>query len=520
MLRMSRHRAAAYFRRMTLSSACRIAAAVACLAALAGCAIGSGERVGAEPDAEAHVVTVLDAFGGSGLNELVDEVSRLSQGRLELRVVENDVSGPDYEAATIRGVQAGRSDLGVVGVRAWTELGAPGVGALGAPFLVDSYALQQLILTSDVTGTILEQLPSGFAGIGILPGPMRRPFGITHTLASPADFRGLTIGTQQSAVADETFRALGAWPRRLDLGVATSPGYSGLDGLELQVAGIENGRLAVAGSHLMTNVNLWPRALVVFTRDPAPEGLSADELQLVRDAAVNVVPARTAYEQSLEAETAGNLCRLDDTSFESVDEDELRALRRAVEPVYDELERDPGARAVIEAIGRIKDDLAEPPTEVAACSPVPDAAQAGVPTDLDGVWTMDTDRSAAVPDYLDENWGHWVFVLDRGRFAITQENATSCTWGYGVFALNGDRMSWSFLDGGGIAPNNATNRPGEFFVFDVSTYRDTLTLSPVEGEISPVNFRAEPWRRISETITREHFSTTCPPPGVALDRVS
>ena len=61
----------------------------------------------------------------------------------------------------------------------------------------------------------------------------------------------------------------------------------------------------------------------------------------------------------------------------------------------------------------------------------------GRATDVDGVWTMDTDRSAAVPEYFDENWGHWVFVFDHGRFAITQENETSCTWGYGTYAVNG-----------------------------------------------------------------------------------
>ena len=98
---------------------------------------------------------------------------------------------------------------------------------------------------------------------------------------------------------------------------------------------------------------------------------------------------------------------------------------------------------------------------------------------------MDTDRSAAAPDYFDENWGHWVFVFDRGRFAITQENETSCTWGYGTYAVNGARTSWTFLDGGGIAPNDATNRPGEYFVFDFSAYRDTLTLSPCRGRDLP-----------------------------------
>ena len=149
--------------------------------------------------------------------------------------------------------------------------------------------------------------------------------------------------------------------------------------------------------------------------------------------------------------------------------------------MYADLERDPVTREVIEAIEHLKDQLGEPPTEIAACTPAPDAPSSGEATEIDGVWTMDTDRSAADPEYHDENWGHWVFVFDRGRFAITQENATSCTWGYGTYAVNGTRMSWTFEDGGGIAPNNAMNKPGEYFVFDFSAYRDTLTLDPGRG---------------------------------------
>jgi hypothetical protein len=62
----------------------------------------------------------------------------------------------------------------------------------------------------------------------------------------------------------------------------------------------------------------------------------------------------------------------------------------------------------------------------------------------------------------------------------------------------------------------AVNRPGEFFVFDFSAYRDTLTVSPVEGQISPLGFRDKPWRRVSDTPSRRYFSKRCPPPTAAL----
>jgi hypothetical protein len=114
---------------------------------------------------------------------------------------------------------------------------------------------------------------------------------------------------------------------------------------------------------------------------------------------------------------------------------------------------------------------------------------------------MDTDRESARPEYFEENWGRWTYVFDRGRFAITQENDRACTWAYGTFAVDGNQMSWTVTDGGGIG---------------FSAYRDTLTVTPVKGEISPRNFRAKPWRRLSDTPSRRFLSKRCPPPAAAL----
>ena len=79
-------------------------------------------------------------------------------------------------------------------------------------------------------------------------------------------------------------------------------------------------------------------------------------------------------------------------------------------------------------------------------------------------------------DLEEENYGHWVYVVDRGRFAFSQENGPACTWGYGTWKVHGDTVEWLFTDGGGEAPNGAENKPGERFVFGWSRFRDTLTL--------------------------------------------
>jgi len=142
---------------------------------------------------------------------------------------------------------------------------------------------------------------------------------------------------------------------------------------------------------------------------------------------------------------------------------------------------------------------------------------------LDGVWRF-TDTAAeltAAPgtspgDVVPENYGTWTLVLDRGRFAITQEDQQACTWGYGRFTIRGDRIEWLFTDGGGIAPTGATNKPGEFFISGLSLYRGLLTLSPVGGAVSPSNFRVKPWALISVTPSARFLSKRCLPPSGAL----
>jgi TRAP-type C4-dicarboxylate transport system substrate-binding protein len=461
------------------------------------------------------VLTILDPFS-SGLEVAAfdEEVARLSHGSLRVRVIDGNTQRKDFEAAAIRAMRDGRADLAIASTRAWDEFGPKRLRALSAPLLIDSYPLQERVLTSGLVDPMLEELrPLGLVGIGILPGLIRRPFGAAHRLAGPDDYRGLTIGTQQSRLADATVRALGATPQRLP---ATVHSLAGLDGIERQTPGIEGDRLDVEGSHLTTNVELWPRALVVFATERSYHDLTEDERTILRTAAANTVPKKTAVERRFDAESATNLCRKGHATFDSATPAELRGLRRAVEPVYRDLERDPGTREAINAIERLKRDVEAPPAVLPGCKGAAGTPTSADTTKLDGVWTMETDRSASAPEYFPENWGHWVFVFDRGRFAITQENKPSCTWGFGKFKVDGNRTSWTFTDGGGIAPSGAVNRPGEFFVFDFSAYRDTLTLTPVKGEISPVNFRAKPWRRLSDRPTRRYFSKRCPPPAAAL----
>src|SRR5436190_213021 len=109
------------------------------LLALALCGCGGASRVGAS-SGDPHVLTFLNPIDDKQEATLfATEVERLSKGRLRIRVMPSShLRQTDGEAAAVRDVRSGRYDLGWAGSRAW-----PGsLRALGAPLLVDSYALE------------------------------------------------------------------------------------------------------------------------------------------------------------------------------------------------------------------------------------------------------------------------------------------------------------------------------------------------------------------------------------------
>ena len=113
--------------------------------------------------------------------------------------------------------------------------------------------------------------------------------------------------------------------------------------------------------------------------------------------------------------------------------------------------------------------------------------------------------------------GAWTLVLDRGRFAITQDGGDQgCAWAYGALGL-GERnvMSWTVIDAGAVPAAVASNQPGDRYRFGWSRYRDVLTLSEARGGAAGY-FAAKPWRRIAQTPTASGLSARCPPPAGAL----
>jgi TRAP-type transport system periplasmic protein len=486
--------------------------------AVAGCTGPGLNKDGGTQARRPVVLTLVSSLGDtSELDGFAGEVRRLSAGTMRIDIKSRWRFGQvKYETALIGDVRAGKADLGEVGSRAWDFVGVNSFQALGAPLLIDSYALQDRVLRSPMIGQMLEGLgPLGLAGIGVLPGPLRKPLGITRPLLRPADYAGIRIGIPLSRVAEATMRALGATPVFL----APTATITGLDGIEQPISSIQGDQYDKAGKYLTANANLWPLPLVLFANGKAWAMLTPAQRRILRQAVTDNQATEMNVVRSNERTDTASLCRTGLLHFLTASPADLAALRRAVQPVYDQLQRDPQTRRNIRQIEAMRQGIPSEPAP--GCGHTTRLSVTAGP--LDGVWQV-TDTAGesqaasgtSTGNVVPENYGTWTLVLDRGRFAFTQEDRQACTWGYGTFTVKGDKVEWLFIDGGGIEPDGAANKPGEFFIFGWSLYRGVLSLSAVKGAVSPSNFRIKPWASISAAPSAHFLSTRCPPPAGAL----
>jgi TRAP-type C4-dicarboxylate transport system substrate-binding protein len=486
---------------------------------LAAC-FGGGGKAGGQGATHALVLTMANHEGGEqDLVEYVRAVERLSGGSMRIELRSNwRQKEIDYDRGTLADVRTGKVDLAKIGLRSFDTLGVDSFQPVMAPLLVDSTALEGKVLASPLAGTMLARVQRlGVAGVAMLPGELRRPFGISRRLLGPSDYKGATIGIRPSLVSRWTFEALGAAARPY------TPGRLPLsfDGAELDVSTAQGNSYDSPGTFLTGNVALWPRAFAVIANKSVLARFTPDQQEILREAGREALAPALDRLRRADHETTGILCRAGQLGFLTASGDQLASLRSAVRPVYTRIERDPEARTELATIERMKRDT--PPEPLRKCAT---EATGGTdePTPLEGVYEADTSKAdllatrATDIDITPENWGHWVYVFAGNRLAYTQEDAESCTWAYGDVSVQGDSFTWRILDGGYTrAPNLAYNKPGELFRYRWSRYRDTLTLFPVPGSVSAENFRAKPWHLVSTTPTRSYFSTDCPPPAEALD---
>jgi len=329
--------------------------ALALALSAAGCTGRSIDKAGSPVSTKPLVLTLAAHDDDEAYAAYAAAVKRLSGGSVRIRIAPNwRVTGTrseiDYERGIVTDVRRGKVPLGIVGVRIWDTLGVNSFQALVAPFLIQNLVTEGRALRSPLVPQALASVRrAGVVGVALLPGRLRRPFGITRMLVAPADYRGAKIGIRLGRVAEATFAALQATPRGY-----IPVDFTGFDGAETDPLTITENGWDQGVKGLTANVVFWARTQTIVMNRRAFDALtSAQRRVLLAAGPAAIAPELTQLrrEQRLGVSV---LCGDDGFRLATATPADTAALRRAVQPVYDRIERSAFTRRWIGEITRVR----------------------------------------------------------------------------------------------------------------------------------------------------------------------
>ena len=499
-------------------SAFGLATALALTGCQGGPAAKTGENtvglvfgtVGTLPNADTGLSRALDLF--------VRQVAALSGGHVRIVVdsgVGNGAAGSEQEL--IKEVQNGNLAGAWNPTRGFAAAGIHAFEAAEAPFVLQGYPAEQQFVTGPIAKRMLNRLgTSGLVGLGMLAGPLRRPFALHAALVSPAGWKGLSFRIENTPEQLGTLAALGARPAVTDsAGVSSAIVTAG--GQEFDLFQYDYDGFGSAEPYVTDNLALWPKPFVLMMNAARFKALTSQQRQWLTEAAQQAVHA-SATAAFDETPAAQRLC-LAGVRFTDVTPGQLADLREAVSPVYEHLRADAGTAADLADLQGI---AAAHPNASAASIPAgcrgAAAAPATVDTSIttlpqvpDGVYRVsftkeDFEKLGAEPGHAADNAGTATMEISHGTYAIRIIFAG----GPGVFIVDAgdvrgtgtlivfepDKARLTRLGGclEGCVPMQTP------YSFDFTFFGDMLTLSDAKGLTDPISLGTDishPWRRIS-----------------------
>lgn len=478
--------------------------AIAALAALAvGCA-GPNASPGVAGNKEGGAGQnrlSLTIVTGEGAKEEADAfakaVADVAHGAIEVKVdnqtIDGNVLGTVYETAVIKYVAEGKAQLGFSASRAFDTVGVKSFVGLQAPFLIDSYDLEERVLSSDHAKALLDGTRSaGVVGISYLQGAIRMPLGLTRDLVEPSDFVGARIGIWASSLTEMTIRSLGGSPVTFQHSDA-----SDLDGIEAGLGTIDGNKYDVGAKSLTGNVLFWSRPGVIFANAKMFDGLSTEQQQILRSAGDQAYRESVTSIPMKAASSASAVCGRG-LKVVAAPQATISNLRRAVQSVYDEIEKDPGTKATIEAIDALRAST-DATSDVANCSAASASPTAepvtppAVVSPIDGTWAVcftHDEFLAAGPieegEDRPDNVGCFNSTFRKGQFWIlTEGEPFDPGLPRGTFTIDG---TTAIL----VSPGD-----GETWRYSWSLYQDTLTFRKL-GHPMPTMFVVKPLHKVED----------------------
>ncbi len=297
-----------------------------------------------------HVVAV-DTPKGQAAEFFRRRAEELTGGRVRVEVHPNSTLYKDREE--IEALQLGAVQMLAPSLSKFGRL-AKEFEVFDLPFLFADHAALRRVTEGPVGKGLLQRLePKGIVGLAYWDNGFKS-FSATRPLRTPADFRGLRIRIQSSAVLEAQMRALGALPRILafsDVAPALRAGF--VEAAENPISNLYTQRMHEVQPHLtLTEHGYLGYAIIVNKR--FWDGLPGD----VRAQLARALDEATAYANRIAQEkNDADLAKVraaGTTRIHVPTPAERLALKRALLPVHAQMAERIGGdllRAIYEASG-------------------------------------------------------------------------------------------------------------------------------------------------------------------------
>jgi TRAP-type C4-dicarboxylate transport system substrate-binding protein len=331
----------------------RVLGAVAAVAALTAAACTSGtvrDKTGGRTTV-LHVATIDTLNPGPTLAPaaFVAALKARSHGRLKLVVQEHYGNGATgAESQLVQAIATSSLDGGWPSSRAFASAGIHGLEPLEAPFILANHRSEAAVTAGAAAQTVLATLDdTGVVGLGLAPGPLRRPFA-QHPLLSRSDWAGLTIRSYNSPEQDAVYRALGAVPAEASYNFPQLVAAGRLQAAETDIGQYYLNAYGRLLPYATRNVVLWPKIFIYCIARKTWDRLDDQERTWLREAAADAAHA-AATQRYDESAAAPALCRTG-VRFLDASPAQLAALHHAVAPVIARLESDPATMPVMQVV--------------------------------------------------------------------------------------------------------------------------------------------------------------------------
>lgn len=302
---------------------------------------------------------------GIAVNSFIDEVSNASNGAIAIEAL------PSYQGGDVpllQDLRDGAVDMASVSSAVWGSQGVNCFDALQALGLITRYDLEREVITGPIGQEMLACTDDiAVKGLAIHEGGLRKPLGAKKALTSPATFKGQRIRTPESGVLETGIRALGADPTAIpvtDIYGALRDGT--VDGMEANLGLIQTFKLYEVAKFVTANVNLWPFPTVLAVNQAKFDALSADQQQVITDAAANIGGFSIDFFEA-PSDLPQTLCD-EGIRFAIASEADIQAFGKASQNAIAELSKNAQTKGFIDQIQALKDGLGAPP----AAAPLPE----------------------------------------------------------------------------------------------------------------------------------------------------